>query len=100
MIHKLFDTLFNAADQERIRSFDKSEPLLTERKAFILFAYMLGYGEYDIARCVNRKKRQVRYLIDKAEDLYSTRDKEITRIIEKYETTLGQSDGSNSKTDR
>ena len=72
---------------------------MTARRAFVLFAYMRDYSIYEIQRCVNRNQRQIRYLIDKAADLYSVGDAEITRIIEKYETTLGQSNRTDSETD-
>jgi hypothetical protein len=98
-INQFFNRLFTADEQEQIRSFNKKEPLMTARRAFVLFAYMSDYPIYDIQQCVNRNFRQTRYLIDKAAELYSVRDREITRIIEKYETTLGQPDKPDTNID-
>lgn len=99
MIEALFNQLFTEDDRIRIRSRTRSEPTETERKAWILFAYMSDYSIYDIAWCTNRKSRQVKYLLAKAEDLFSVNDRTLLSFIEKYERALEQSGGSDSKND-
>jgi len=92
----LFELLFEPDEREIIRSKSRKEPYETLRKAFILFAYILDYSEYEIGRCTERNRRQTRYLLNKASDLYSVRDAEITRIIERYEATLERFENTNS----
>lgn len=99
MIEKLFNRLFPEHVQIRIRSGIRSEPIETMRKAWILYAYMSDYSIYDIARCTNRRPRQVKYLLSKAEDLFSVNDKELHSYIDKYERTLGESGGTDTKND-
>ena len=100
MIEMLFNRLFDHQERERIRSRTRSEPTETARKAWILFAYMNDFSIYDIAWCTSKNIRQVRYLLNKAEDLFSINDKELHRYIEKYERTLAQPCGADSATDR
>lgn len=98
-ISLIFDKLFTEQEQAQIRSRNRSEPLLTARKAFILFAYMKDYSIYEIYRCVERSVRQTLYLLAKAEDLYSVNDAEMHKLIEKYESTLAEPDRICTETD-
>lgn len=90
LLENIFITIFDEKERIEIRSAKKFEPLITRRKAFILWAYMNGYSEYEIARCINRNARQTRYLLEKAEDLYFIGDRELTRIMKSYEEKLGK----------
>lgn len=100
MIEMLFNRLFDQQEREKIRSRTRSEPTETARKAWILFAYMNDYSIYDIAWCTSKNIRQVRYLLSKAEDLFSINDKELHRYIKRYERTMAQPGGTNSEIDR
>lgn len=98
MIEKLFNKLFTEEERTKIRSRTRVEPVETMRKAWILFAYMRDYSPYDIAWCTNRKYRQVRYLLGKASDLFSTNDNIIHSYIKKYEKALGFTSKTGSTT--
>ena len=91
MLEKLFNRLFSPEEREKIRSRSRKEPTESERKAWILFAYMNDFRLHDIARSTSRNIRQARYLLSKAEDLFSVNDREIHRYIDKYERTLEES---------
>lgn len=98
MIEKLFYKLFPSEDDRtRIRSRTRSEPTETMRKAWILYAYISDYSIHDIAWCTGRNVRQVKYLLSKAEDLFSVNDKELHIYIEKYERAVDESGGTDTK---
>lgn len=97
MIDKLFDSVFNANERMRIQEASRSEPWLTMRKAWILYAYMCDYPLRDIARSINRNNRQTRYLLEKAEDLFSVNDRELHRYIENYERKMADACRVNPK---
>ncbi|MEA4918116.1 hypothetical protein [Proteiniphilum sp.] len=100
MIEKIFNQLFSEDEREKIRSRIRSEPIETMRKAWILFAYLLDYSTYDIAWCTGRKSRQVKYLLSKAEDLFSVNDRTLLNCIDKYERTLEQPGGTDPENNR
>lgn len=93
MIEKLFNSIFTANERMKIQDRNRSEPWLTMRKAWILYAYMCDYPLRDIARSVNRNNRQARYLLEKAEDLFSVNDREIHNYIGTYERKVADASG-------
>lgn len=99
MIEKLFNKLFTDEERIIIRSKCRAEPWNTIRQAWMLYAYMCDYSIRDIGWCTNRNKRQTRYLIDRAEQLYSVNDRELHIFIEKYEREMADSCGVGSKVD-
>jgi hypothetical protein len=99
MIEKLFNKLFTDEERIIIRSKCRAEPWNTIRQAWMLYAYMCGYSIRDIGWCTNRNKRQTRYLIDRAEQLYSVNDRELHIFIEKYEREMADACGVGSKVD-
>lgn len=99
MIEKLFNKLFTDEERIIIRSKCRAEPWNTIRQAWMLYAYMCGYSIRDIGWCTNRNKRQTRYLINRAEQLYSVNDRELHIFIEKYEREMADSCGVGSKVD-
>jgi len=86
MIEHLFNFIFTIEERKNIRARSgKTEPWNTMRKAWILFAYMNDYSTRDIGWCTNRNNRQTRYLLEKAEELYSVNDRELHIYIKQYE---------------
>jgi hypothetical protein len=61
---------------------------------------MNNYSTRDIGWCTNRNNRQARYLIDKAEELYSVNDRDLHNFIREYETKVVNASGINSKANR
>ena len=100
MIQKLFNLIFDPSERILIRSRCRAEPWITARKAWMLFAYMNNYSTRDIGWCTNRNNRQARYLIDKAEELYSVNDRDLHNFIREYETKVVNASGINSKANR
>lgn len=100
MIEKLFNLIFDPSERTLIRSRCRAEPWITARKAWMLFAYMNNYSTRDIGWCTNRNNRQARYLIDKAEELYSVNDRDLHNFIREYETKVVNASGINSKANR
>lgn len=100
MIEKLFNQIFNPNERTLIRSRCRAEPWVTARKAWMLFAYMNNYSTRDIGWCTNRNNRQARYLIEKAEDLYSVNDRDIHNFIRQYETKVENASRIDSETNR
>lgn len=100
MIEDLFNIVFNEVERVKIRSRGRSEPWETMRKAWILFAYFNDFSLYDIAWCTHKNRRQTRYLLERAEDLYSINDREIHKLILKYEATLGKHCNTSSEANR
>lgn len=100
MIEKLFNLVFDPNERSLIRSRCRAEPWITARKAWMLFAYMNNYSIRDIGWCSNRNNRQTRYLIDKAEELYSVNDRDLHNFIRRYETKMESTGGVNSKVNR
>ncbi|MDD3901911.1 MAG: hypothetical protein PHX22_11875 [Dysgonamonadaceae bacterium] len=100
MIEKLFNLIFDPSERTLIRSRCRAEPWITARKAWMLFAYMNNYSTRDIGWCTNRNNRQARYLIEKAEELYSVNDRDLHNFIREYETKVVNASGINSKADR
>lgn len=97
MIEVLFNELFSEEERILIRSRSRAEPTETMRKAWILLAYMYDYSIYDIAWCIGRKARQAKYLLAKAEDLFSVNDKTLHGYFEKYERKMDGARGAGSK---
>lgn len=100
MIVDLFNIIFSVKERGFIRSKCRAEPWNTMRQAWMLFAYMCDYSIRDIGWCTNRNNRQTRYLLEKAEDLYSVNDRELHIYIEQYERKMADACRVSSKTNK